>query len=266
MSYAPQKLLDLDRYLRSKRVPPVGIVGDEDHTYGYHLGDDRISDADDYSIQHSRDRAGLSNAASAFDIGNHGDLPDLTAWLVDQCRKRAPGTGDIREVIGPGSDGRAYRWARENGWQPQRRAKGDSHEWHTHISYYRDSERNDKVALFRTYYEGDDVSAEDVWTKDNLVSAPRVDGVGRPVPLDGSGRAKDNPYWTGGNALRNTFEVAAKARGEQLAQHEALMAALKAHSDMPGADFEQIKAAAKAGAQEALAAADIAVTWGPQGA
>lgn len=112
---------------------------------------------------------------------------------------------------------------------------------------------------------GDDVSAKDVWQTDGIVPAPRVDGLGRPVELDGDGNPRGNPYWWGGNMVRNNFELTAKARGEQLAQHEALMAALQAHSDMPGADFEQIKAAAKAGAGEALAAADIAVTWGPRG-
>lgn len=111
----------------------------------------------------------------------------------------------------------------------------------------------------------DDVSAKDVWQTDGVVPAPRVDGLGRAVELDADGNPKDNPHWWAGNLVRNHFELTARSRGEQLAQHEALMAALKAHSDMPGGDFEQVKAAAKAGAGEALAAADIAVTWGPRG-
>ncbi len=154
MSYAPKTLLDLDSYLRGHGVPTVGIVGDSGHTYGYHLGKDRLPSGD-YSASLARDRAGLTNAASAIDIGNHTGLRALTNFLALAGASGA--AKDVREVIGPGLDGRAYRWAAENDWDREGpRASGDSHEWHCHVSFYRDSEYRDKITLFEPYIEGDD--------------------------------------------------------------------------------------------------------------
>lgn len=156
MSYAPQSLLDARDYLRARTglsLAALGIVGDTAHTYGYHLGRDRTSSSD-YSRQTARDRAGLSNAASALDIGSFKRLRELTAYLVREAR--AGQLRDVRELIGPGSDGRAYRWDDLNGWRAVRRASGDSHEWHLHISYYRDSEGRSKVGPFRSFFEGTD--------------------------------------------------------------------------------------------------------------
>lgn len=153
MSYAPQKLLDAREYLLDKTGLPdagIGIVGDKGHTYGYHLGKDRIRSGD-YSASLSRDKAGLSNGAAALDIGNFSKLVALTAFLVAEAKAgRAP---DIREIIGPKSDGRAYRWDFHDD-EIEKRSDGDSHEWHIHISYYRDSERRDKTDLFRKFFEG----------------------------------------------------------------------------------------------------------------
>jgi hypothetical protein len=153
MSYAPQTLLEAREYLLDRTGlsgNAVGIVGDASHTYGYHLGKDRLKPGD-YSATLARDKAGLSNAASALDVGNFAKLVALTAFLVAEAKAgRAP---DIREVIGPKADGRAYRWDFADGEVTQR-AKGDSHEWHVHISYYRDSEHRDKVSLFKRFFEG----------------------------------------------------------------------------------------------------------------
>ena len=89
----------------------LGVVGDEAHQKraSYHNGQDAIDKygrtaANDYSIRLPRDREPyLTNAASACDLGKlNGDLDNLYAfsrWLVQRCRDRAPGTGDIREVI-----------------------------------------------------------------------------------------------------------------------------------------------------------------------
>src|SRR5690554_6459684 len=155
MSYAPQTLLDARAYIlaRTKLKPvQVGIVGDSSHTYGYHLGKDRLP-PNDYSARTARDRAGLSNAASALDIGDFGGLWRLTEFLVAEARAgRLP---DVREIIGPLRDGRAYRWDHLDGWTAVRQPKGNSHEWHLHISYYRDSEHRDKTAPFGSFFEGD---------------------------------------------------------------------------------------------------------------
>lgn len=152
MSYAPAPLSQLCAYLGTHDgISCLGIVGDSAHTYGYHLGKDRLPSGD-YSNQLQRDRNGLTNAASAIDIGGPG-IVALCAWMVAQAR--AGKRPDTREIIGPGSNGRAYRWAVENGWAAELRSDGDSHEWHIHESYFRDSENRDKIQYFRPYFEED---------------------------------------------------------------------------------------------------------------
>lgn len=157
MSYAPASLRELRTYLIGQTGLPenaVGIVGDSVHTYGYHLGKDRLP-ASDYSKRLARDVKGLSNAASALDIGKFPRLAELTAFLV---ALRSP---LIREIIGPGLDGRAYRWDSQNSWSPQQRSRGDDHEWHAHISWFRDTENVEKVSLFRPFFEGSSPGEDD---------------------------------------------------------------------------------------------------------
>lgn len=153
MSYAPQSLLDIRDYLRTHTgltLAALGIVGDAAHNGGYHCGRDRLV-ANDYSNRTARDRAGLTDAASALDIGDFSRLRALTAFLVAEARGgRLP---DVRELIGPGADGRAYRWDHLAGWSAVQRPADDSHEWHLHISYYRDSEGRSKLAPFQRFFE-----------------------------------------------------------------------------------------------------------------
>jgi hypothetical protein len=165
MSFAPQTLLDARAYLQPHTGlswVALGIVGSTGHTFGYHLGRDRLS-ADDYSARVTRDLAGLTDAAAALDVGSFPRLRELTAYMAAEARAgRLP---DVRELIGPGSDGRAYRWDHLAGWSPVRRAAGDSHEWHLHISYYRDSEHRSKVAPFRAFFEPEPEEDELSWTE-----------------------------------------------------------------------------------------------------
>lgn len=172
MSSTPRSLLDARDYLAKRTglsTASLGIVGDGAHRTGYHLGKDRIysssgAGGDDYSVsESSRDRTGLSDYASALDIGNFNrgghSLRSLSLWLVDQCRRGTGDTKDIREVIYT-PDGRTVkRWDRLH----IRNSGDDSHLFHTHISYFRDSRSRDKTGLFRRYFEGDDMpSAEQV--------------------------------------------------------------------------------------------------------
>jgi peptidoglycan hydrolase-like protein with peptidoglycan-binding domain len=154
VTFAPQQLQKLQRYLHDKTGLPfvaLGIVGDKNHRGGYHCGQDRV-DSDDYSVDESpRDREGLSYAASAIDIGNFSGLRKLSLWIVAQCEAGAPDTLDIREIIYSPDGLTVKRWDRE-----KERDGGDgSHRSHSHISYYRDSENDDKVALFRRYWDDD---------------------------------------------------------------------------------------------------------------
>lgn len=162
MSYAPARLVALQRYLHDQTGLPLvslGIVGDAAHRGGYHCGRDRLV-TNDYSARTSRDRAGLTNGASASDIGNFRGLVRLTMWVVGEARAgRRP---DTREIIGPWSDGRAYRFDHLDRWRAELRSRGDSHETHMHESWYRDSEDRDKIRYFRPFFEGeDDVDLDD---------------------------------------------------------------------------------------------------------
>ena len=164
MTYAPATIVELGRYWRSKGGAMLGIVGDSKHTKGYHLGKDRIYDGSgpglgsaDYSVQTARDKAGLTDAASAIDLGRlNGTLNglwDFSRWFAQQCMDGRPGYRDVREVI---------FWSKVRnrviGWSaldPDRWINdyGDlSHKTHTHISFFRDSEHRDKVPLFAPYF------------------------------------------------------------------------------------------------------------------
>jgi hypothetical protein len=163
-TYSPIRLTEARRFLLQHIGPfglasaEVGIVGDTPHVNGgssYHLGKGQLR-SDSYTITESvRDRNGLSNAASGMDIGEftatvngkRHTLRSFSIWLVAQCKAGTADTADIREVIYSPDGVVVKRWDRLN-----RRTTGDSsHLWHTHISYFRDSESRDKTALFRRY-------------------------------------------------------------------------------------------------------------------
>jgi hypothetical protein len=167
MTYAPQTLTKLGAYWTSKGGVNLGIVGDLFHVTGYHLGRDRIygphgKGGEDYSVQHPRDKAGLTNAASAIDLGKvdgtYTGLQEFSRWLVKQCQSSAPGTRDIREVIYSPDGSQVQRWSGIDGNIHTGAGNGDaSHRTHTHISYFRDSEYSDKVGAFAPYWHEDDV-------------------------------------------------------------------------------------------------------------
>jgi hypothetical protein len=157
VTYAPASIKAAQVYLHAVTGLPwvsLGIVGDENHRGGYHQGEPNVP-ASDYSRDESaRDENGLTGAASALDIGNFTKggktLRGMSLWIVAQCAAGAPDTRDIREVIYSPDGQTVKRWDRLG-----RRSSGDSsHLTHTHISYHRDSERRDKVGLFKRFFEG----------------------------------------------------------------------------------------------------------------
>jgi hypothetical protein len=207
----------------------VGIVGNLVHAAtgtSYHLGKSQLR-SDSYSIvESSRDRAGLTDAASAEDIGTFAitvggkthTLRTFSAWLVAQCAAGTADTADIREVIYTPDGRTVHRWDRL-----KRRTTGDSsHLSHTHISWFRDSEHRDKTAVFHRYLTEiglleDDVSEQDVTNALEKFFAPTgkiADGnystqVGRdafnqsvPNPFDPTG--KKTEAW---RLLQNTAQA-----------------------------------------------------------
>lgn len=164
MSYAPASLVNAMRFWTKQGGVNLGIVGDSAHAAraSYHNGRDAIQKygrtaSSDYSIRTARDRAGLTNAASAVDLGRIGGslirLWDFSEWFAQQCIARRPGFSDVREVIfWSRSRNRVVGWSAINPSNTLINDYGDmGHKTHTHISFYRDSEKRDKTPLFSAY-------------------------------------------------------------------------------------------------------------------
>lgn len=159
MTYAPADLLAVIRYLRDHGAPAdaLGIVGDAAHAAsgGYHEGHDDLAAHGrlgyDYSVVESRRDTRPTDAASAVDFAGTSWWRPLTLWLVDQCKAGTPGTEDIREIIYTPDGQTVRRWDRLG----VRSSGDDSHLWHTHLSFFRDSEghRGTFLALLRSYFE-----------------------------------------------------------------------------------------------------------------
>ncbi|MFD0555833.1 hypothetical protein FB566_1046 [Stackebrandtia endophytica] len=234
MTYAPRKLLDAREYIIAKYGVPanaVGIVGGPDHQGGYHCGADRTVNNDYSVVESDRDRKGLTDAAAALDIGTFSkkvgsrtiNLRKFSVWLVKQCRAGTADTKDIREVIYTENGSTVKRWDRLG----IRSGGDDSHLWHTHISYFRDSEKRDKTALFKRYLEGD-VSAKDVW---NGYFIDKIDQDSGSSP-----RMRPESYL----AWNHEYAKQQLAQGREiLANQTAMMAAIK------GAKPEEIQTAVR---------------------
>lgn len=182
MSYAPATIQAARRLwldtITTLGENEVGIKGDDRHARSgssYHLGRDALR-SDSYSIvESSRDRSGLTDAASALDIGSWSrsvagkshSLRSFSLWLVAQCKAGAADTKDIREVIYSPDGHTVKRWDRLG----KRSTGDDSHLAHTHISYYRDSEHHDKAPLFRRYFTEIGLLEDDMATPKEIIEA-----------------------------------------------------------------------------------------------
>jgi hypothetical protein len=170
----PDSLRDLGAFWTAHGGVNLGVVGNEKHCDGYHLGQDRIFSScackpkgrciaglknNDYSVRTVRDQSGLTNFASAIDLGRlNGTLPQLQAfsrWLVRRCQANVRGTRDVREIIYSPDGKRVYGYSREMGVasRPILDYGDASHLTHTHISFYRDSETRDKRPLFEPFFD-----------------------------------------------------------------------------------------------------------------
>lgn len=161
MTFAPPTLVELGRLWVAYGGVNLGIVGDTAHQsrgVSYHLGRDQLAPGA-YSARTPRDVRGLSNAASAIDLGRLGGtlkgLQDFSRWLVGRVRDSAAGTGDMREIIYSPDGVQVLRWDRERGATslPRSGEADDSHRTHTHVSWYRDAEARDHTTAFRPYFE-----------------------------------------------------------------------------------------------------------------
>lgn len=122
----------------------LGIVGDQEHDYGYHLC--VPAGPDDYSGQGAANKA-VGNFSCAIDIGM--DWPAAVAWLhwlIKEIREdRIQG---IAEVIGS-YDGKNVRyWSDDDGWEDAGiKYSGSGHDRWTHVSVYRSTAHQDHGIL-----------------------------------------------------------------------------------------------------------------------
>jgi hypothetical protein len=263
----------------------VGIVGDTGHAAtgsSYHLGRDQLR-PDSYSIVESaRDSTGLTDAASALDVGTFDvtvagkrhTLPGLSIWLVAQCKAGTPDTKDIREVIYSPDGSTVKRWDRLG-----IRSTGDSsHTFHTHISYFRDSESHDKTALFSRYLTEiglleDDMTRDEmlallrspegrdaVYAAVNRDTVQRYDGDAAAIPKDPAHPGDETMTWASALAfLGRDLQLVKKALAVQTAALAQLPAAVTGElQDAGDPDTAVIQAAC----ERALAKLRLAVAEG----
>ena len=171
MTKAPEKIEKLAEFWDHHGGRNLGIVGDTKHKQrgtSYHLGSSDLIDGA-YSTKLKRDRKGLTNPASALDLGKLnkriGKLRKFSNWLVEQAEEGL--TPDIREIIWSPDGKEVRRWdshldkvivslrrRKDGSIKVVTEANGDeSHFWHTHISFYRDSEARPKVDYFQTFFD-----------------------------------------------------------------------------------------------------------------
>lgn len=163
--------------------------------HGFHAGKAEIfgpggDGLRDYSVRAKRNRAGLSNASSAMDVTIRGPQNlkrqrEFTAFMVAEAKA---GRADLFEIIGPNAEGKAAYWSKKNGWNEVlgwQTKKGwvpvdPSHTWHTHFSFWRDTEFSDRAAMFRP-----------LWPQ--VQGVPAEHAVDDPEPLLGEPPEEDKP-------------------------------------------------------------------------
>ena len=199
MSTAPASLVAVGDYWEAQGGNNLGIVGNTAHTVGYHLGKDRIYDGSgpgigdrDYSVQLPRDVAGLTNAASAIDLGRlDGSLTKLrkfSQWMVDRCLADAEYRRAFREIIYSPDGVYVKRYSRPDNKviiSLRKNADGSvtvinpgngdaTHFSHTHLSFMRDTRSWNLVDWFRPYFEtgAEPVPVFKAFAKPKFVTVP----------------------------------------------------------------------------------------------
>jgi hypothetical protein len=163
MTSAPKDLLNFRSLVMSAtgitNQAEVGIVGDTSHqkTGGYHIGKDGLiaigryhpnaqagASTEDYSCRIGRDRKGLTNNASAMDIGRDWVKGGHGAWLrwnnlvVNALRSGDHRLSTLRAVNYTPDGNQKFRTDREQGFTIV--TSGDTVDIHTHFEWYRDTE------------------------------------------------------------------------------------------------------------------------------
>src|SRR5687767_13987103 len=158
-SYAPEKILEVRRYLKpltGLSDIELGIVNNETDASYHRSWSQRDTDGTDYSWdESSRDWSHKTDAARALDVGMIDRLSEMSVWIVGQCEAGAADCADIWEIIYSPDGKVVMRWDRL-----KRRSSGDdTHLTHTHFSWFADAEHRSKVGPFQRFFEGGDMNA-----------------------------------------------------------------------------------------------------------
>ena len=233
-----------------------GVLGDRNHTYGYHRAR-AVLPASDYSVKLAKDKQGDKWAASALDISlPKTEMIRVTKRLIDSANDRNdPRMEPVREFYGT-TNGTSVNGRIHDGNYSWRFASADnSHLWHIHIGFIR-KYANDAKAL---------IGVAEVITGKALDMALDVNDVktiinSDIVPAPNTNPSKTtNPEWTMATYLRKIMEGVDKLSAKSTAEYAALVAAIDQLARDGGVDPEAIKSAALAGAKQALA--DLTITW-----
>lgn len=125
----------------------LGIVGDDSHFNGYHLGPEDIP-PDDYSVFQKRDVAGarLGNYATAIDVGvGWPKSREWFTWVVSHLDLFP----DLVEVVGSrdGVTDEYWYWRDWTGWVRTYPWYGN-HLTHYHLGFFRDAVFRDQTSVF----------------------------------------------------------------------------------------------------------------------
>jgi hypothetical protein len=124
----------------------LGICGDANHTYGYHVPAARLP-ADDYSLRGEGNTPVCEWHAAAIDIGmNWPAARDWLRWLIQEIREdRIQG---VPEVIGSYDGTHVRYWSDSTGWSTDGVPyEGQGHDTWTHVSIYRSTALDDHGIL-----------------------------------------------------------------------------------------------------------------------
>ncbi len=124
----------------------LGICGDENHLYGYHLPA-AVLPGSDYSLEGALNEPACEWYASAIDIGM--DWPASREWLMWFIQQVADDNiHDIAEVIGSYDGVDVRYWSDSTGWQTNGiEYTGSGHDTWTHVSVYRSTANEDHRIL-----------------------------------------------------------------------------------------------------------------------
>lgn len=148
----------------------LGVVGDQNHFNGYHLGGSEVPDGD-YSMLQNRDVTGarFGDFATAIDVGvDWTDSRKWFAWLLE--RMQVGDFPDLVEVVGS-VDGKSDLYCyftQGSGWYIG--PHNGSHLTHFHLGWFRDAAFRSQVGVFTRW-------------RTKVVTSPRPSPVPPPVPL-----------------------------------------------------------------------------------